>query len=397
MTSTAWPRVGVVRFVVVALLASLLTVVAGTAPAAAESPPSFITKWGTPGNGNGQFNGPYGVAVDANRVYVADVENALIQRFTSDGAFVTQWGGFGTGNGQFRYPQGVAVDAGDGTVYVADSGNNRIQRFDGNGNFMAQWGTQGTGNGQFDDPQGVAAVDGTVFVVDSGNDRVQKFDTNGLSFPAGAYLTKWGSHGAGNSQFDAPRGVAVDERNGNVYVTDLLNHRVQKFTSDGAYLAQWGTYGTANSQFDRPLGVAVDADGDVYVTDSGNNRVQKFAFTGTFRFFLTKWGTSGTGDGQFDWPHGIAVDGDGSVYVADTANSRIQEFGDATDPTVDLRDPPDGAVYDWLQTVNADFSCADESGGSGIASCVGTSADGSPIATSTSGDHDFTVTATRRS
>ena len=44
------------------------------------------------------------------------------------GTFVTKWGSFGSGNGQFNDPNGVAVD-GSGNVYVADSNNNRIQKF----------------------------------------------------------------------------------------------------------------------------------------------------------------------------------------------------------------------------------------------------------------------------
>ena len=66
---------------------------------------------------------------------------------------------------------------------------------------------------------------------------------------------------------------------------------------------------------------------------------------------------------------------------------------DTTRPTVTLTTPAAGAVYDQGQTVNADFSCADEAGGSGLASCVGTVANGDPIGTAALGEHTFTVTA----
>ncbi|HPN63784.1 MAG TPA: SBBP repeat-containing protein [Candidatus Goldiibacteriota bacterium] len=94
-----------------------------------NSPVAFVTKWGSQGSEDGQFNNPHGVAVDsAGNVYVADSSNNRIQKFTSSGVFITKWGSYGNADGQFSYPYGVAVDSA-GNVYVADSGNNRVQKF----------------------------------------------------------------------------------------------------------------------------------------------------------------------------------------------------------------------------------------------------------------------------
>lgn len=67
---------------------------------------------------------------------------------------------------------------------------------------------------------------------------------------------------------------------------------------------------------------------------------------------------------------------------------------DETAPTIDLRSPADGAVYELGQELLADYDCADEEGGSGLASCVGDVAGGAPIDTSTVGAHTFSVRAT---
>src|SRR4030042_1741132 len=65
----------------------------------------FVTKWGSPGSGDGQFNYPAGVAVDSSgNVYVADLGNHRIQKFDSSGGFITKWGSSGSGDGQFNYP-----------------------------------------------------------------------------------------------------------------------------------------------------------------------------------------------------------------------------------------------------------------------------------------------------
>ena len=60
--------------------------------------------------------------------YVADGENHRIQKFDGTGSFLTKWGSMGSGDGQFNLPRGVAVD-GSGNVYVADQNNSRIQKF----------------------------------------------------------------------------------------------------------------------------------------------------------------------------------------------------------------------------------------------------------------------------
>lgn len=67
---------------------------------------------------------------------------------------------------------------------------------------------------------------------------------------------------------------------------------------------------------------------------------------------------------------------------------------DRTDPTVTLTTPAEGAVYDRGEAVAAAYSCADETGGSGLDSCVGDVPNGENVDTSTLGEHSFTVTAT---
>jgi DNA-binding beta-propeller fold protein YncE len=64
----------------------------------------------------------------AGDVYVTDTGNHRVEKFDRDGNFITQWGGFGNGEGQFNFPYGVVVDA-RGSVFVVDSGNTRVQQF----------------------------------------------------------------------------------------------------------------------------------------------------------------------------------------------------------------------------------------------------------------------------
>jgi tripartite motif-containing protein 71 len=185
--------------------------------------------------------------------------------------------------------------------------------------FILTWGSQGSDPGQFLAAQSMAVHSGSVYVVEGGNHRVQRFDTEG-----NLELT-WGSRGSGDGEFDrvlggGPRGLDVDE-NGNVYVTDPGNYRIQKFDANGAFIAKWGSEGTGNGQFTFPGRIGISSGGMVYVADEWAGHVQKFDSDGSF---LLKWGSEGSGPGQFLGAGGVAVDGLGNVYVVDIGNWRVQ-------------------------------------------------------------------------
>lgn len=270
----------------------------------------FLKKWGGTGTENGKFQSPIGIALDSDgNIYVAELTNNRIQKFSPDGSFITKWGQFGIGNGQLGFPAGIAVDQ-DDNVYVVEYLNNRVQKFTSSGEHVAVWGSGGFNNGQFSSPSGIAIdQDGKVYVCDSNNNRVQIFSAGGK------FLGKW--------SVIKPSGIAIDKDN-NVYIPDVENNFVQKFKKDGTLQKKWGVTGSGEGHFDEPIGVAVDEKGDIYITEMGNDRVQKFT---TALDFVTMFGSEGTRDGRFKDPTGIAVDAMGHIYVVDTGNSRIQKFG----------------------------------------------------------------------
>ena len=107
---------------------------------------------------------------------------------------------------------------------------------------------------------------------------------------------KFGAKGAGDGQFEPLPGITIDASK-NIYVADTTNGRIQKFDTDGKFLAKYGETGSGSSddaaegKMNNPAVTAVDASHNVYVLDVGNNRVQKFSNEGKF---LLQFGSKGS-------------------------------------------------------------------------------------------------------
>jgi len=235
----------------------------------------FLNAWGEQGAGPGQFNEPWGIAVDDEYVYVADTWNHRIQKFTLEGELVTTFGQLGMlaemgpdSGGFFFGPRSIALLSGD-RLAITDTGNHRIQIFDREGNFLSTAGSQGPQPGQVNEPVGLAVHEGTVYLADTWNARVQLFTEEF------APLLQWPIDGWEGESTDNKPYLAVDGE-GHVFVTDPENQRILIFDGDGNYLGRFGQQGPSLDRFALPNGIAVDDAGNVYIADAHNNRVVRY-------------------------------------------------------------------------------------------------------------------------
>lgn len=181
-----------------------------------------------------------------------------------------------------------------------------------------RFGEQGSGESQFMSPRGIAASpEGEIYVCDSSNHRIQVFDNTGI------FIQSFGCYGQGNGEFDCISGVAVNSF-GHIAITDRYNNRVQLFDRHGRFQIAFGTTGTNDGEMNYPWGITWDNMGFVYMCDKENNRVQVFQANGNF---VRKFGRLGHGQqGTFNGPHYLAVSPDNLIYVTDSNNHRVQVF-----------------------------------------------------------------------
>jgi DNA-binding beta-propeller fold protein YncE len=269
-----------------------------------------------------QLIGPSGIAVDSKGlVYVADQKVGAVFIFnteTRDTQLIRN--GY---EAHFGWINGLAIDD-DDRLFVSDGKMHRIDIFNAKHEIDGQI-TEG-----LVDPVGIA-LDTTnrfLYVVDTQQDQVIVYDADTLKL-----LRRIGTGGKNHflttpGDFGAPQGVALDS-DGNVYVTDTLNNRVEIFDADGAFISLFGKNGDGPGYFARPKGIAVDSDGHIWVADEMEDRLQVFNREGQLLTYIGQ----GHGElpGQFKALVGVAVDKKNRVFTTEQFPGRLQMFQYITD------------------------------------------------------------------
>ena len=265
--------------------------------------------------------------------------------FDENGHFIREIGQNVYGLG---YSHSIRYDNYD-NLWLVDKGANTAIKFDPAGYVTMNLGRRPEGfdefihvsgpdalhrDGFFGGPTDVAwDAEDNIFISDGYlNSRIAKYDKHGN------WIKSWGSYGSEPGEFNLPHSMQAD-RDGNIYVADRTNRRIQVFDSDGNFQRII----LLNAPFDKTLqpvlgNVNPDQPDEtqpwalciskgeaqyLWAADQHPGRIYKIALDGEILGML---GESGKQLGQFNWIHGIDCSQEGVLYIADMNNWRIQKL-----------------------------------------------------------------------
>jgi len=272
-----------------------------------------------------QLAEPYGMAVDSkNNLYVADQKVGAIFIFNTETREATLIKN--KVEAHFARIIGLAMDDGD-RLFVSDPGLRHILVFN-----AAHKAEDVITDGMVE--PGALALDKEnrlLYVSDIELDQVLVYDADSFKL-----LRKIGTTGHKHElttpgDFAKPSGIAVDAE-GNLYVCDTLNDRVEVFDADGKFISTYGKNGDGPGYFSRPKGVAIDGDGHIWVADGMQDRVQ--VFNNEWQRLIS-FGGHGLLPGQFQGLVGITIDKNNRVFTSEIFPGRVQQFRYVTDAEAD--------------------------------------------------------------
>lgn len=175
-------------------------------------------------------------------------------------------------------PGGLAIDTQNRFLYVTDPELDQVLVYDADTyKLLRKMGTTGhkhelTTPGDFSKPVGVAVDhEGNVYVADTWNDRIEIFDADGQ------FISAFGKSGDGPGYLARPKGVAIDSDN-NIWVADGLQDRVQVFNREGQLLISFGGHGLLPGQFQGLVGITIDKQNRVFTSEIYPGRAQEFQY-----------------------------------------------------------------------------------------------------------------------
>jgi len=323
------------------------------------APDGTVTEFALPTPGSS----PWGVAVGSDgNVWFTERGGDRIGRITMDGA-INEFPLPRTG----QQPAGIAAGP-DGNIWFTEHAGNRIGRITMAG-VITEWVVPTASS----TPARIAAgPDGNMWFTEQSGDRIGR-----ITMAGGIREFRLLSSGR-------LLGGITAGPDGAMWFTERSGNAIGRITMDGTI-----TEFAVPTPSSNPVNIATGPDGNLWFTEQNANKIAQITPGGVITEFPVPTPLS--------QPYGIAAGPDHGVWFTEAMASAIGRLDltppDLTGPAITVASPSDGWAYMKDDVVLADYACADEEGGSGVASCAGPVPSGQPI-DMTPGGHSFTVTAT---
>ena len=171
----------------------------------------------------------------------------------------------GKGMEQLNWPRGITVENETGNIYIADQSNDSVKVFDSTGKYLFKFGDN-EGEGKIYLPLSVA-ICGDRILISQDNHCILNYQLNGK------FISKIGKYGNGELEFNCPFGLTIDESNGNIYVGDCDNNRIQILSHDFRFISEFG-----KDILKYPLDVKLSKE-YIFVLDLSNPCLHLFNYT----------------------------------------------------------------------------------------------------------------------
>lgn len=202
-----------------------------------------------------EMPGGYGIAFDGKgHIYVPEFTNS--HKYSVSGQLIASWGSRSNAEVDFTQIEHMASDT-LGNIYVSTP--QYIMKISSDDEVSTDYYIYDYIEGLFNAYFNAITVDktGDIYATIEGSDVLTESREYGILkiSPSGQSI-RWGKYGSGDGEFNDPQGLAVDD-DGNLYVADTVNNRIQKFTADGKFIASWGVHGDGNGEFNGLQDIAL--------------------------------------------------------------------------------------------------------------------------------------------
>ena len=214
----------------------------------------------------------------------------------------------GKGMEQLYKPRGVTVDNETGNIYIADQSNDCVKVFDGTGKYLFKFGDSEY-EGKMNCPLSVA-ICGDRILISQCNHCILNYQLDGT------FICKIGKYGNGELEFNYPFGLTIDESNGNIYVSDFNNNRIQILSQDFLFISQFG-----KDTLESPRDVKLSKE-HIFVLDQSNPCLHLF----NYDHILQKSVISRGKGMQVVNPFYFFIDQTDNILISDNGSNSIHVF-----------------------------------------------------------------------